>query len=311
MKALWSGDINFGLVTIPVKLFAAVQEKKVNSHLMSPDGKCRLRHKLVCPTTGKEFDFKDAVKGYERSPNEYVLFKKDELSALKAEADSSLEILDFVPIGEIDPRYYDRPYFVAPEKKSIKSYRLLFEAMQKTEKVAIARFVMRRKRYIAAIRPLEDGLALSTLHYENELLSASDIPHLSDLSKATVSSKEQTLGVQLIEQMATHFSAKKYKNEDLGNVSKAVAAREKTMSKKNNKRVSHDDSDADSAPSSRDNVIDLFDSLRRSIHGKDTKATNAKARKTTHKRAAHSVKTTTRDKGRKAQAAVRKGAKAG
>ncbi len=269
MKALWSGDINFGLVNIPVKLFSAVREKTKSFHLLSPDGKCRLRQKLVCEKTGEEFDFKQAIKGYERAPNQYVLFKKEELAALRPEANSSLEISDFVEIAEIDPRHFDRPYFVVPDKRSLKPYKLLMESMTQTGQVAIARFTMRRKNYLAAIRPLNHSLTLSILRYQDELLAEDDVPRLPELKKVALSAKERQMGVQLIEQMATHFNAGKYRNEDLRTVSQAIAKKEKI---KGSKKVASDkDVELEDQTNERGaKVIDLFEALKRSVHAKDS-----------------------------------------
>lgn len=271
MKALWSGDISFGLVTIPVKLFSAVREKKVSFHLMSPDGKCRLHHKLVCEETGKEYDYKEAVKGYEESPQEYVLFKQREVADMRPDADPTLQILDFVSSQEVDPRFYNKPYFLSPDKRGVKPYKLLLEAMRRTDKVAIGHFVMRRKRYVVAIKPLEESMELSTLRYDNELLHSKDFPHLRDLSKVSVSSKEIALGTQLIEQMTSKFVPKKYKNEDLEKLARAVASRAKVSLAKNKKgRAAPDEADQEG------NVIDLFESLKRSIHGDASKAPSKK-----------------------------------
>src|SRR2546426_4331174 len=167
-RAMWSGSITFGLVNVPIKLFPAVQDKDVHFHMLSKDGKCRLRRKLVCPETGKEYDFKETARGYEIAPDQYVIVHDEELRNLKPEAGRHIEITDFVDLEEIDPVYYNRPYWLAPDEKGAKAYQLLLNAMLETAKVGIAKFVMRGKEYLAAIRPREGALCLEIMNFAEE-----------------------------------------------------------------------------------------------------------------------------------------------
>src|SRR5687767_9402214 len=146
-RAMWSGSISFGLVNIPVKLHTAVRNREVHFHLLTKDGTCRLRRKLVCPDDDKEkeYDYKDTTRGYELGPDQYVVIKDEELSALWPEARRTIDIQDFVGLSDIDPIYYEKAYYLMPDQNGTKAYRLLFEAMSRTKKVGIATFVMRHK----------------------------------------------------------------------------------------------------------------------------------------------------------------------
>lgn len=163
-RAMWSGSISFGLVNVPVRMYTAVRDRGVHFHRLSPDGTCRLRNKLVCPDTGQEFDFKDTARGYEIAPGQYVIMRDEELENLKPEAGRSIDIRDFVDLADIDPVYYDNTYYLAPDERGAKGYQLLLEVMKKQQKVGIAKFVMREKEYLAAIRPYKNALVLETMH---------------------------------------------------------------------------------------------------------------------------------------------------
>src|SRR5271156_1837223 len=147
-RPVWQGSITFGLVNIPVSLQTAVQEKTVNFHMLSKDGSCRLRRKLYCPDTGKEFDFGDTTRGIEVGKGEYAIVSEKELDALKPEKGHTIEMEQFISLEEIDPIYFDRIYFVTPTDNSNKAYKLLYEAMKESGRIGLARFVMRDRQYV-------------------------------------------------------------------------------------------------------------------------------------------------------------------
>ena len=199
-RAMWSGSITFGLVNVPVRLFPAAQQKDVHFHMLTPDGKCRLRRKLYCPDTGKEYDFKDTKRGYEVAPDEYVVIDDEELQSLKPKAARAIEISDFVDLNDIDPVYFQKPYYLAPDERGGRGYHLLWRAMTDAHMVGIARFIMRAHEYLAAIRPLDGGLCLETMNFADEVLDIRDLPGIG--SEPKIPAKELAMARQLIDALA-------------------------------------------------------------------------------------------------------------
>jgi DNA end-binding protein Ku len=211
-RAIWSGTVSFGLVSIPVKMHGVVHEQKVGFHRLSPDGTCRLRMKLFCPETGAEYELGEAARGFEVAPDQYVLVSDEELASLRPEGTRSIDIVDFVDLAEIDPLYYDRPYQLVPDKNGAKPYRLLAEAMRRSERVGIARFVMRSREYLAVLRASEGALLLSTMHYRDELVLPSDLEgQLAD--QVELVPRELEMAEQLIESMRVRFDPSAYRDE--------------------------------------------------------------------------------------------------
>lgn len=210
-RALWSGNISFGLVTIPVELYSGTQDRDIHFHLVTPDGKCRLREKLYCPETGKEYDFSESAKGYEVAPDQYVIVNPKEFKKLQSEEGHIIEIDKFVPLAEIDPIFFNRSYILSPGKRGDKPYALLREAMLRSDKVAIAHFVMRQHQYLAAIRPTDEALTLFTMNYQDEIRSLKEINLPS--SSAKPAKKELDLAIQLIEKLEDHFKPNEYRNK--------------------------------------------------------------------------------------------------
>jgi DNA end-binding protein Ku len=211
-RAMWSGSISFGLVNIPVKMHTANRDRDIHFHMLSKDGTCRLRRKLFCPETGEEFDFNETARGYEIAPGQYVLIKDEELAALKPESGRTIDILDFVDLADIDPVYYERTYYLMPDQKGAKAYRLLFEAMERAGKVGIARFSMRAKEYLAAIRPINDGyLALQTMYHADEVVKPEEIAE--PVKSGAVDKREVEMAQKLIETLVAPFKPEKYKDD--------------------------------------------------------------------------------------------------
>jgi DNA end-binding protein Ku len=209
-RAMWSGTISFGLVNVPVKLYPALQDKDIHFHLLSKDGTCRLRRKLVCPETGDEYDYKDTARGFEVAPDQYIIVDQKELDSIKPEAARTIEIKHFVDLEQIDPVYYDRPYYLVPDEHGATAYRLLLEAMKKSNRVGIARFVMRGKEYLAAIRPMEEALCLETMHFADEVANPEELPVPRDLD---LDRKQLDAAGKLIAVLETDFDPSAYKPE--------------------------------------------------------------------------------------------------
>src|ERR1700730_16434379 len=162
-RAIWSGAIRFGLVNVPVKLYSATSPKTVCFHQISSKTGARVRQKRVDPSTGDEVPFEEIVKGYELSPDRYVLISPEELDALDPKATKTIDIEEFVDLVDIDPIYYDHSYYLAPATGGAKAYRLLLEAMREAGKVAIGKIVIRSKQQLCALRPTGEVMALSTM----------------------------------------------------------------------------------------------------------------------------------------------------
>jgi DNA end-binding protein Ku len=210
-RAIWSGSITFGLVNVPVKMFTAVRDRGIHFHMLSEDGSCRLRRKLICPETGKEYDFNQTARGFEIAPDQYVIVTDDELNSLKPEAGRTIDITDFVDLASIDPTFYNRSYYLAPDERGGKAYHLLHEAMIRSAKVGIATFVMRQKQYLAALRPMQELLCLEVMNFADEIAPLDDFPgaqHAGEPDK-----RELQVAQRLIDALSGEFEPEKYKDE--------------------------------------------------------------------------------------------------
>lgn len=211
-RPIWSGAVSFGLINVPVKLTTAQSPKDVRfNQLDSRDG-TRITTKRVRPDTGEEVPYERLVKGYEVSPSRYVVIEPAELDGLDPKASRTIDIEDFVALEEIDPLYFEKGYYLIPDKGAEKAYALLARAMEATGRVAIARFVMRTKQYLAAIRAKEGALVLSTMLYADEVNTLADLD-LPDLDKMAPSDREVKMAEQLIESLTTAFDPSRYRDE--------------------------------------------------------------------------------------------------
>ena len=212
-RAMWSGAISFGLVNIPIRLYTAVNRKSVSFNQIDRRTQSRIRYKKVSAADDSEVPNQEIVKGYELPSGEYVLIDDEELAGLDPEATRSIDIEEFVELSDIDPVFYDAAYYLAPDKGAAKAYKLLSTAMEETGKVALARFVMRTKQYLAAIRARDGMLLLSTMVYADEVNEPLEIPELDELSKVDVSERERTMAEQLIESLSAAFKPEQYHDE--------------------------------------------------------------------------------------------------
>lgn len=211
-RAIWSGSISFGLVNVPVKLYSAISPKDVRFNQLEEGTGARIRQKRVSAETGEEVPYERIVKGYEISPERYVIITPDELESLDPKATRAIDIEDFVELDQIDPVHYERPYYLVPEKGAAKAYALLLQAMKESNKVAIARMVLRTKQYLAAIRPKGDILCLETMLFADEVVDESELDGLPS-EDVEVSERELKMARQLIESLSTDFEPEKYHDE--------------------------------------------------------------------------------------------------
>jgi DNA end-binding protein Ku len=212
-RAIWSGAISFGLVNIPVKLYSAVSKKTVRFHQIDAESGARVRQKRVGPD-GEEIAYEQIVKGYEIGPDRYVTISPEELEALEPQKTRTIDIEDFVDLEQIDPIYYDHPYYLAPDTGASKAYKLLVDAMEDSGKVAVARVVLRSKEHLVAIRPRDGALALETMLFADEVIPAESLEELASADgDVETSDRELAMANQLIESLASDFEPGKYRDE--------------------------------------------------------------------------------------------------
>jgi DNA end-binding protein Ku len=210
-RAIWSGAISFGLVNVPVKLYSAVSRKTVRFHQLHDETGVRIQQKRVDPSTGDEVPYENIVKGYELSPEHYVLITPEELESLDPEKTRSIDITDFVALEQIDPLYFDHPYYLAPAQGGEKAYELLRQAMDEAGKVGIGRVVIRSKESLVAIRPAGHALAMETMLFPDEVVDPDTLDELPVEAKAT--KRELEMARQLIDTLSGDFDPSKYRDE--------------------------------------------------------------------------------------------------
>jgi DNA end-binding protein Ku len=213
-RAIWSGSISFGLLNVPVKLYSAVSKQNISFRELREGDGSRVRHKRVAEADGKEVPYEKIVKGYEFAPDQYVTLTREELAELEPQRTRTIEIQDFVDLDDIDPIYFEQPYYLGPDRGAEKAYALLVQAMKDSHKVAIARFVLRNKEHLAAIRPMRDVLTMATMRFHDEVVSAKDLDgDVFEEKPAKADKREVEMAKQLIESLSTSFKADKYRDE--------------------------------------------------------------------------------------------------
>jgi DNA end-binding protein Ku len=230
-SSIWTGTIGFGLVTVPVKLVSATKSKDVRFNQLEEGTNSRIRYRRVSEASGEEVATDRIVKGHEVAPGQYVVVSDDEIKTLAPKASRSIEIEDFVDLDQIDPIYFENPYYLAPDKTALKAYKLLVDAMTELRKVAIGRLVMRSKESLVAIRPLDGVLCVETMRFADEVLPPSSIlPEDAEASELT--ERERDMAKQLVTALATDFEPEKYHDsyrEQLQNLIDRKAAGEEIV----------------------------------------------------------------------------------
>jgi DNA end-binding protein Ku len=211
-RPIWSGAISFGLVTVPVKLVTATRSQDVRFHQLEEGTGSRIRYRKVSEGSGEEVPAERIVKGYELSPGQYVVVDEDEMAALAPKATRAIEIEDFVDLEQIDPIYFEQPYYLVPDRAAGKPYRLLLQAMTELNKVAIGRLVMRGKEHLVAIRPLDGMLCIETMRYPDEVVPADKLEGLPE-AESEPTKRELEMARQLVESLAADFEPEKYHDQ--------------------------------------------------------------------------------------------------
>ena len=257
-RAMWSGAISFGLVNIPIRLHNAVSRKSVHFNQIDTRTGARIQYRKVSAADGEEVPSEQIAKGYQLSSGEYVLVGDDELGALDPEASRSIDIEQFVDLDEIDPIYYDTAYYVAPDKAARKPYALLTRAMEEQGKVAIARFVMRSKQYLAALRPKDGVLVMSTMVYADEVNDPAELVG-DDVLDEDVSERELKMASQLVESLTEPFEPERYEDTYRHQVLDLI-----------DRKAAGEEIVATPTPVAEDKVVDLMAALEASV--RDAKA---------------------------------------
>jgi DNA end-binding protein Ku len=211
-RAIWSGSISFGLLNVPVRMYSAVARRNIALREIRASDSSRIKHRRVAEGTDEEVPYDEIIKAYELTPGQYVPITKDEMGALAPEKTKAIEVQDFVDLDQIDPIYFDSPYYVGPADGAEKAYSLLAKAMAASGKVAIARFVLRSKENLAAIRSDGKVLTLTTMRFADEVVPASELDILPEKASKPAP-REQEMAEQLIESLSTDFDPSAYHDE--------------------------------------------------------------------------------------------------
>jgi DNA end-binding protein Ku len=209
--AMWKGTLTFGLVSVPVKLYSAVVQRSVRFHQLHATDHARIVQQRVCSAEGEEVPFGEIVKGYEIAPGRHVVIEPEEFAALEPAFTRTIEVEDFVQLDEIDPIYFDRPYFLVPNHGGARSYRLLFETMRDTGKVAIGRVVLRSRQQLVAIHPREEVLTMTTLNFGDEIQRVADMSELHE-DEVVLADNELEIAHRLVESIARPFDIANYRD---------------------------------------------------------------------------------------------------
>ena len=265
-RSIGSGTISFGLVSIPVKLFSATQSQAaISFNLLHSKCKGRLKQQYICPRDENQIvERNDMVKGYEVSKDQYVTFTPEELKALEEKASQQIEISEFVPTEKIDPVFFDKAYYLGPEKGADRAYRLLSEAMRATGRTALARYAARGKQYLVQLRPIEGGgLVMQQLMYSDEVRPFSEV----EVPQGEVKPAELELAKQIIQQIAEDdFKPEKYEDDVKKRIQEQIQ-----------RKVEGQQIEVSEAPAPQTQVIDLMEALKASLAARSGKAAPAEA----------------------------------
>ncbi|MGC1380908.1 MAG: Ku protein [Candidatus Baltobacteraceae bacterium] len=264
--AIWSGAINFGLVTIPVKLFTAVKADDLSFNMLHAKDEGRIKYERTCSVDGKPVPWDEIVKGYEYEKGQYVVLTDEDFAKVNPEATQSVDILEFVELDKISPMLFDKPYYLEPTKQGRHAYALLREALATTNRVAIARVVIRTKEYIAAVKPIDGALVLELMHWASEIVPSStlEIPALEKLPEKEMEMARMLIDTMSVEEFEPEKFANAYHDQLMAMIEARAAGKELPKAKK---------------PPARAKVVNLMDVLAQSLEEskKRRSASNGKA----------------------------------
>jgi DNA end-binding protein Ku len=255
-STIWKGYITFGLISIPVRLFAAARTDRISFNQIHEPCRSRIKQQIFCPTCDRTVERSELVKGYEVEKDTYVIVEDEELKKIAPESGQTMEILEFVKLDEIDPLFFDASYYATPEDAGRRPYQLLLETMQRTGFAAVAKIAMHQREYTVVIRPREQGLTLHTMFYENEVRA---VPEYGQPTNAEVKPQEIQLAEQLVQSLAAPFEPTKYQDAYQSRLSELIEAkRQGTIV-------------AETKPQKVAPVIDLMAALQRSLSQRSEK----------------------------------------
>jgi DNA end-binding protein Ku len=268
--AIWSGAINFGLVTIPVKLFTAVKTEELAFNLLHRKDEGRIKYERICSIDGKPVPWDEIVKGYEYEKGQYVVLTDEDFDKVNPEATQSVDILEFVELDRINPMLFDKPYYLEPTKQGRHAYALLREALATSNRVAIARVVVRTKEYIAAVKPIDNALVLELMHWANEIVGSStlEIPGREKLPEQEMKMARMLIDTMSVDEFEPEKFTNSYREELLAMIEARAAGKELPKVKK---------------PPARAKVVNLMDVLAQSLE-QSKKRRSASAEKTATRR---------------------------
>jgi DNA end-binding protein Ku len=260
-RPIWTGTITFGLVNVPVKAFTAVRDHDIHFHQLDKKSGARIRYEKVSEKTGREVDADDIEMGFEISEGRHVTFDKKELEELRPKSTKAIEVTDFVALDEVDPIYYERTYWLAPDGDAAgRAYQLLRAAMEAKGRVAIGTVAMRNKQYLTAIRPLDGVLAMSTMRFADEVVPRQDIDELP-ARKSKPGPKELRMAEQLIDSLASDWDPKQYQDTYVDELKARIKAKDKGK----------DVVEAEPEEEKTADIVDLTEALQRSLESGRTR----------------------------------------
>jgi DNA end-binding protein Ku len=275
MRAIWKGSISFGLVNIPIALYPATRREELNFRLLRKSDLSPINYKRVAEVDGKEVPWEEIVKGYEYEKGKFVVLKEEDFRRADIEATQSVDIIQFVKLEEIDPIFFDKPYYLEPDKKGVKAYGLLREALRRTDQVGVAKVVIKTRQHLAAVKPEKKALVLELMHFADELIEPGSL-QIPDNTQ--FSPQEFKMAIELIERMAGKWDPSKYsddyRNALLDLIHKKIELGDKAT--------------VESGPATRkaSKVIDLVSILKESLEKTRGKSAEGKPAKRKLKKAA-------------------------
>lgn len=259
LRSIWTGTISFGMVSIPVRLYSATESHDVRFHLLHEKDGARLKNIRWCPVDERAVPWEEVVRGFEYTKGKYVPVEDAELDNLPVKTVHSVDISDFVKLDEVDPIYYDKAYYLAPDENGAKPFALLRRALEETERAAVAKVAIRDKESLCLVRPYKNLLALETMLYANEVRSTDELQGAEE-SKPSVSGKEIQMAVSLVENLSDRFDIARYHDEYQKALKKLLDAKAKGKP-------------LPEAPAAKGaEVVDLMEALRRSVEATKKKA---------------------------------------
>jgi DNA end-binding protein Ku len=282
MAAIWKGTLSFGLVTLPVEMRTAVRDESLHFRLLHAEDNRPVKYQRVCTKDGKPLEWDEIVKGYEYSKGKYVVLTDEDFEAAALESSKAIDILEFVKDGEIDPRYFDKPYYLVPGKGGEKAYALLREALRSTGTVGIGKVTIRQKMWLVGIRAVDEAIVVETLRFSNELVESDEY---SFPSGRDIRPQELKMAEQLVSNFSDEFDPTKYTDQYRENLLKIITAKRKGQT------IEFEAP----APPEETRVIDLMDRLRASLdaskpRGKAASSSGTRKRAPATKRRTRSAK---------------------